>query len=553
MSAQIARFLPVIFCSMALACGGGGGGDGTGTDAADVDDGTTADSSAGDDTGGVSGECEPGFSGDDCSFCTLASAGSACHPMTPRDTYDLDAIKALTLTDLKWTVLETATVDGVEVVEASWSGGIFQAINADGEEEDIELRERAALYIPPDYATTPNPGLGLVFGVHFADSVKVPIGARIAAEFGIPVLYHGEEPADWKDLGFPGRGHLNSSSTKHIVERNPCEPDDLVRGDFGYALARTHMRAITLLQRLAEEGGGSVDKVALRGFSKEGKAVWRATLVDDRIEVGSPGGWHFQDPETSKVVREEAWGCAGADGTTSDEAAAYNDWLNNTPAGAAWFHYTTVGIHKDLLTPRLYVIDGDVAGPDMHDGNNYPTGAETPFLDAFVEAPWRYVRKANVIEGATDDDGDVTSKTALPVLAAELLVAGPGAEETLYPKVLDATAEVSGTVLSATAEATAPAEAAALFWTWSDDRRWNEPTQEPWTSVEMTEGSDGEWSSGDVTVPDDKVIAWYVEVRNVLTLQTNGAEYARRDGSPIRFLRETAALSCEVEPAVWCE
>ena len=93
----------------------------------------------------------------------------------------------------------------MEVIEDSFSGGIFQAINADGEEEDIELASRAAAYLPPDYANSPNPGLGLVYAVHFADSVKAPIAGRIALEYGIPVLYHGEEPEDWKSLGYPPR------------------------------------------------------------------------------------------------------------------------------------------------------------------------------------------------------------------------------------------------------------------------------------------------------------------------------------------------------------
>ncbi len=50
-----------------------------------------------------------------------------------------------------------------------------------------------------------------------------------------------------------------------LAANNFCEPDDYTRGYYHCSIAQSDMRAITLLQRLAEESGGQVDEVALRG------------------------------------------------------------------------------------------------------------------------------------------------------------------------------------------------------------------------------------------------------------------------------------------------
>ena len=499
--------------------------------------------------------CAPGFSGSDCSFCTWETAGKACHPGSPRDLIDLEAIKALTLEELKWTITETQHQDGVTVVVGDWSGGIFEAYDPAGNPVDKELRERAAIYIPDGYPETPHSSLGFVAATHHSNDVLSGTGASMARYFGIPVLFHGEYN-NWRDIGYPSREEINKATGVHLRRENLCEPSDFVRGNFKYALARTDMRAITLLQRLAEEHGGQVDKVALRGFSKEGSAMWRAALVDDRIEVGVPGGSQKQDPDSATEFVLATFGCEG-DNEWSEKAKAAAEgrhWSNHTPAGA-YSRNRSLMENKDLFYPRFFLIDGDVGMWNMHDGaNGMPTGVESSFLDALVERPWRYIRKAR--EDRSWLDGDVahtvpqTAKHQVPLLAAEILVEGPGSEEWLYPNILAESAEINGNQMVVTAQATDNTEFARVWWTWSADRIFLEPTQAKWEPVEMA--FDGEsWVSPTFDVPPNTVIAWYAEVGNMLRIDR--AEHPRIHSAPIRLERQTEALSCTLPPTLFCE
>lgn len=497
--------------------------------------------------------CPPGFSGRNCVFCTWFSAGPACYPGSPRDLFDLQAIKALTLGDLAWKATGTRHENGVTIVFGDWSGGVLATYDPTGVPVDVPLREAAALYVPDGYPATANPALGLVYAAHYPSSVDAPNAVVIARHFGMPVLYHGEYP-NWRQAGYADRSAITQATGTHLMRENRCYPVDFVRGNFPHALARTDMRAITLLQRLVELRGGAVQKVALRGFSKEGAGAWLAFLVDDRIEVGIPGGAQGEDPITSNQFLEAINGCASGDPLQETVQAAVDSlqWRLGTPAGAAATNLLATAQNQGLLNPRVLLIDGDVGMYNMHDGSHgMPAGGESAFLDGLTARPWRYVRKPTLEQGADQDEGDVTSTVAVPILGAELLVAGPGSEATLYPDVLEATAALEGDSFVVTASATAAAQYARVWWTWSGDMVFTDVAQEPWASVAMTAAGDGRWSSPPITVPPGTVIAWYAEVGNSFTVE--GTERFRRHAAPIRFLRPTAARHCEPTSAVYCE
>lgn len=502
--------------------------------------------------GGDQATCPPGFSGPGCTFCTWLSAGAACQPGSVRDLIDLDAIKAMTLEDLGWTLTSTRRENGVTVFFGDWSGGVLPTYTPEGEPIDVPLREAAAFYLPDGYPATANPGLGLVYAAHYTVNIDGPVPASIARLLGMPVLYHGEYP-NWREAGYPDRGSITQATSVHLMRENSCYPTDLVRGHFPLALAHTDMLAITLLQRLAEVAGGTVSRVALRGFSKEGHAAWLAFLVDDRIEVGIPGGAQGQDAISQAQLKLAAYGCDAGSSTQEDVQALADGlyWKLHTPAGAASTNQFSVAHNLGLLHPRVFVIDGDVGMYNMHDGiNGMPTGGESSFLDSLANRPWRYVRKAIVEEGADGEDGDVVSTTALPLLGAELLVAGPGSEAALYPDILETTAELTGDSFTVVATATACTELARVWWTWSEDMVFSEETQEPWTFVAMTAGAGGGWSSPPIAVPTGTVVAWYAEVANTITVGEK--VHVRRHASPIRFLRPTPARTCEPLPMPPC-
>jgi len=495
--------------------------------------------------------CPPGFSGPGCVFCTWLSDGADCQAGSPRDLLDLDAIKAMTLEDLAWTPKGTVSENGVTLIWGDWSAGVFPFYTPEGEPVDVTLREAAAVYIPEGYPDTANPTLGLVYAAHYPTNIFNPIAGSIARNFGVPVLYHGEYP-NCREAGYPERNTINLATGAHLMRANPCFPEDFVRGNFPLALARTDTMAITLLQRLAEDSGGDVSKVALRGFSKEGVAAWLAFIIDDRIEVGIPGGAQTEDPLSSAPFKVAAYGCAP--GAFQEEAihstADGLEWKLNTPAGAASTNLFSTAHHKDLLYPRFLLIDGDVCMYDMHDGKNgMVTGGETDFLDGFVERPWRYIRKPTTETGADGDDGDVISTTAVPVLGVELLVAGPGSEAVIYPNITGTSATLAGESFVVTATASTNAEFARVWWTWSDDMVFTEETQQPWTNVSMTHTGAATWTSPAIDVPPGKVIAWYAEVGNTATVA--GVSRTRTHAAPIYFLRPDAAKTCEAV-ATYC-
>lgn len=338
----------------------------------------------------------------------------------------------------------------------------------------------------------------------------------------------------------------------HIRRSNPCAPVDLVRGNFPLALARTDMMAITLLQRLVELGGGTVEKVALRGFSKEGQGAWLAFLLDDRIEVGIPGGYHLQDNDHFQRFWEAALGCEAGSPAQQRIQAMVNmfEWRHTTPAGAAYLNRLGIVENQARNYPRVFLIDGDVGMYDMHDGSNgMSAGDETAFLDS-LRKPWRYVRKPTYEDGADGEDGDVTSTTAVPALGAELLVSGPGSEAALYPDILQATAALTGDRFVITARATSITQAARVWWTWSTDAVFNDEAQEPWKSVPMTATGGGTWTSPPIAAPAGTVIGWYAEVENSTTV--GGTVFTRTHAAPIRFLRLPDPKSCAAAPVQNC-
>lgn len=499
----------------------------------------------------VDTDCPQGFFGDDCADCTWQSAGEACMPAERPQIYDLDALTGLSLEELEWVETSRRTERGVRVLVGTWSGGSFEAVNAEGELETIELLERAAIYLPPGEPEDA-PNKGLVVGVHFAEDVDDPLGIEIARSFGIPVLFHGQERENWLSLGFESRGDMTKASAPVVHERNPCHLVDPTTGNFRYHTTRTHLRGTTLLQRVVASFGGEVETIALRGYSKEGSAVWLASIYDPRIEVASPGGSKLPAARLGRPAWWESYGCDPDDDLGQRAISSWENfsWSTTTPAGASMMARVDVLLNADRLQPRVFLMDGDHGATEQHDGiAGMPPAADTPFLERF-DAPWRYVRKWEAYAGV-GDGGDEVSKRLMPILAVELLLEGPGSETRLYPKVSDAVASLDGDVLRVDAAVTeGTPERVALWWSWSEDRIWADVEQMPWAEVEM-ELTDGRWVAPEVTVPSGGVVGWYVEAQN--EGQVGESVFARRDSSPMRFARTTPALTCDVAPIEWCE
>ncbi|MBU0493585.1 MAG: hypothetical protein KKA73_14960 [Chloroflexi bacterium] len=479
----------------------------------------------------------------------------------PRDLFNMTELKNLTLRDgdLHWTEISTRVLpSGVTETIGSWSGGVWETFDVTGQARTITLSERAAIYWPPGYPSTLNSqaGFGHVYAAHVAMGLTghVTVGEQLALTFGLPVLHHGEEAVDWESLGFGGRGDLTNMSGPNLVQVNPCALVDLARGNFGWVLARTNVRAITLLQCLAEERGGTVTRVALRGGSKEGFATWMASAVDDRVEVVSSGGYQREDLRTAISVYATDWGCepppaAGVESIT--ETLIFLDWMTSTPAGRAAEQAFSVGLFQHDLYPRFALINGDVTRHDMHDGHHFALGMETYFLDHFAAVPWRYVR----LHAESQED---TKEEILRTLLLEQLVNdSPGYLDQVYPRITSdrvETSETDGRRFRAFVTVTPEPEQVRLWWSHSDDRVWNDEENAPWVAVPLTWSEDG-WVSGWVDLQQmgvgiDEEIAYYVEAEN--TYHVASYSVPRRAVSPVRFLWRLPPLACPIIPPNWC-
>ena len=485
--------------------------------------------------------------------CNWASDGAACHPLSPRDMFDIDAIRAMSLDQLKWTVEGTEMYMGVQVIKGAFSGGMWDTYTREGQPKTIELDYVAAVYVPEDWPRPDDPPAAYVSAVHFETNLLQPIAAQIARYFRVPVLHAGHRN-NWSELGYSSRATLHRASTNQVIAHNPCEPVDVGRGFFPVAMAQADMHAITLAQRLAEAAGGQINEVAFRGFSKEGHAGWLLAAVDPRVTVAALGGYHNQDSLQSAQIRMNSWGCYGNpaegrnDPTGPQVAGIVPDWYANTAAGAAFLNAFDTQHNKDLLYPRFILLDGDVGMLDMHD-DLFALGAETPFLDGLTEVSWRYVRKGTHTNGATDEDGDEVSKAVVPGLLVENLIGGAGSEADTYPQVLSGTASLDGDTLTVEASASGPTTAMALWWSWSDDLTWNDPEQVGWREVHMVRDGTG-WRANVPGVPAGKVVGWYVEARNTVTI--GQTDRTRTDAAPVRFINPTQRPECTPQLPDWC-
>ncbi len=469
---------------------------------------------------------------------------------SPEDLFDMDIERNLTLDDLGWRLISEKTLsNGVTVTIGEWNAGFFDTFTAYGDSKRIRLDEKAAIYWPPGYPDTPNSkvGFGHVYAAHKADLIEKGNPEILAEVFGIPILQHGECSDDWIELGYTGRNEMINATFHNMIKVNPCEAVDLTKGNFGWALARTNIRAITLLQRLAEERGGKVTQVALYGGSKEGFATWLVSAVDDRVVVDGSSGYHLEDLETSLPFYETDWGCngTGAGGTPSRDLVLVYHWLTNTEAGEATLRTHSIARFHEKLKPRFFLIAGDVTRYDMHDGHYYPLGCETPFLENFTSHPWRYDRLSNYERETKSHRG-----SRLRALLLEQLVNNPDYHSKVYPKVTSTSVEVDGRSFRVTATVTPEPEHVRLWWSHSDDRVWNDKDNPPFKEVEMTKEND-KWVSPWIKTPDNEEVAWYVEAENTLVVKT--WRIPRRDASPVRFLWRLPENHCDIEIPDWCE
>jgi hypothetical protein len=462
---------------------------------------------------------------------TFSSAqGGGTPRIGPADLYDMESIKNMTLADLKYQETDRYTIgDSILVILGDWSNGEWATFDKGRNPRTITLHQRAALYLPLGVPRTTK--VGLVKAAHISSSVDSRNLAMVTSLLGIPLLAHGEYRVDWDTLGYRNRNELMAASFENMVMLNPMYPSDFITGNLSWLLPHTDMCAITLLQRLASQGGWHIKRVGLAGGSKEGYACWVASAVDDRIDAACPGAYQFEDFLYGLYCYGTDWNWEdyGLLGPIMDDLRLFYQWLGGTPAGEAARRYFSVDRFKQDLHPRVFSIHGDVTLPGMHDADYYPLGAESRFLESFTERNWRYNRRPNEREGQ-----EFRLKTLL-YLTGVALSTSDEMIDNVFPKVMGVkvctTKRRRFRVLAYTSEA---ADSVRLWWSHSESRRWNEEGQAPWVSARMERQPDGSYLSQWQQAPPLEEIGYYVEAESRYYVKPY--RFPCRDASPVRFL-----------------
>ena len=480
---------------------------------------------------------------------TIESCPNDC--FTPsvsiRELIDWDSLHDFTLEELGWIETNRETLSsGVIVINGNWSGGPFTTFNGMGEVQTINMEEAAAIYLPPNITATRIPGIVEAAHVEGLVTGRSETAEFIAEHLKIAVIRHGERARDWQSLGLIGRDVLIRKMLKYAQVLNCGTLIDPITANFGLFLGKVNVLALTLLDRLIEEAGSDLGDAAIRGGSKEGYATWIVSAVDSRIDVAMPGHFQLEDFITGFGAYEKASGCGeeesspqyrscittGAAGLSIRELTKFKDWLLDSTVGQLYNNLFSPSSFIDLLYPKNVLIYGDVGVCGLHDGNYFTPGAETPFLENFTQRGWRYNRR-----NINDTEADLEKR--LIVLAWVLTQDSSIAD---IPKVQSASALIDGSSFSIFANILPDPIAVMVWWSYSQDREFNDPDNPKWVSQAMS-FVDGGWRSEWIQAPAGNLVGWYVEAESEIII--DNVSIIVRDASPIRFLYdELPPLKC---------
>lgn len=480
-------------------------------------------------------------------------------PSKPSEAFNMSGIKNASLGflgsgGLSWRQSSENIKDDVKIIDGNWSPGIYIGPTADGKTTKIiTLASRARIYFPQSAVGKKIPVL--VKAVHLATLVGdfEDNYIKIAKNFNIAIIVHGEKAQDWNSLGYKKtsdmRGALINDGIKKLVKNNLYGLNDLQTGNFSYALARTNMLSLTLAQRLLEKENISVGNAGIYGGSKEGFASWVVSAVDDRFNIAAPQGFQNEDRQGIKMLEKNS-GC-GPNGSSQDvnipAALSLEYWLENSVEGQKAAMILEVSNFINDLKPEFLFLGGDVGMPGMHDGIHFTIGADTHFIENFNVKPFRYDLWAGP-GTANSSQAHANNNRKLAIFAQLLSSSEKSRLIEQWVKVEKARAFDDGKniIFEAAIAGNSDISHVYAYWNQSPNREFNDLHQEEWKKIELFRVSDSNiYKSKDVIIPEPNYeIAWYVEVQENDNLG-GGLIIIRKDASPIKFLRELPARVCD--------
>ena len=483
-------------------------------------------------------------------------------PTRPREAFDLAALQAATLQDLRWVSLATRTDTntGVRIIDGEFSPGPYTArVAPPGTEvRTVTMKSAARVYVPTACRNGCQSLPVLVFADHVAIATRSPeteaVYVKIADAADAMVVVHGESNADPQAFGYrtedvSWRDAMVNDGLADLAARNACRIVDLQTSNYSYFLARTNMLALTLGIRLLEAGNATWNgRAGLSGSSKEGYAAWIIGAVDDRFQIINAGGFQRHTVDGFSMYEYNS-GC-GPNGARAmvdiPWSLAFRDWLKAQGQAAQPVFVVAAFPPADIQVNRL-ILHGDVGmvyptGYAMHDSGAFTIAQDTAFLTSFRAVPHRYFRLS---QSTTKQEEDQWRRRIRGSLAKTLVSPGLEAEFDSWGQVVEATAADDGGEIkvSATVQVSgANPYSVELYWAHSPNREFHDLHQAPWNMVSMRKVGSA-WEGTFTPPTTDNEVAWYVQIEESVALP-GGTTLPRADSSPIQLLRELPKLSC---------
>jgi len=455
-------------------------------------------------------------------------------PDSPRDVpfYEIDRLRSLTLPEMNWIELDRLNDNGVTVITGTFSAFDWNTYDINNKPITLPWLQRAVLFLPPNYPDNTNPDdraatRAVLYNSHDVNPASGQFyrvwGVELARNFNIPVMLHGWDPALTLPAGYESVHEMQFPLLQRFLQRGFCNWGDVpIDGSYaanGNILVKGDMLAITLLQRLAEQQGGTVNTVGSLGISKEGNSHWTLAAIDDRIEVIAPGGHYAENFNNLVKSYYTEWGAkdrfqsvTGVNFTNL--FLRLGNWYQSTELGQILDRISNVSNFKDQIYARTIIISGDVTLLTQHD-KAFPLGAETPFLDNFNEKPWQYVRVPDGSGVMLDSNMSARAASLLPMVADKLLK--PDAP---YPKIKTVTYETSNDrrfrIHTTMQNSKLPGLSLSLWVATSKNRWWTEVVQGNWLEAPLHhDKKTGQWlSDWSDQIPEDEAVAFFIEAKN---------------------------------------
>ncbi len=484
------------------------------------------------------------------SFAQFKYQGSAA-PATVAEGFNFTEIESAdAYMDLNTVGTSDQIIDGVRYIEGTWESGQYRSITGlDGTSplKTITL-SNTFRFIAPANGTGP---LNLmVIGVHGGNLSANDATYKQLALNGTAVFLHGSDNVtgadhDATELGMIDRSDMVQQGLLDLQNRNASSFNDIQISNYGYALARTQMLAITLGKAVVSYIGRSTGDIALHGESKEGGSTWLACAVDTRIDVCAPGK---MSRFTANSFNYFEWnsGCGPWNGPTTKQYIPWlletRDWHASAPGQAAK-SAMLVDNYKTQLKAPFYYISGDCGYPGLHDANQGTMGMEDAFLDGFTNKDWRYNRNCS-------DENETGSKLNQFEAIAGILNGGNKG-----PEVVDTLYYVpNGNIFAEidTAGNDGLIDNVYAYWATSPTREFNNAGQAAWTKVAMEfvqtqpSGLLLYRTPSSINWEESHMKAFYVQTEKTFT--AGGVTWKRRSTSSMTQRDEFAYENCPGPP-----